>query len=165
MTNTFAFAASPFFASADVYFIWGAPSPEYFRLLTGVLNSPILDFWFAHRGKRKGSLREYYATPLGAIPVPAHRPAPASDIPRLADAAPLDEALPDRVAWSVERGDVGFADAAIARTASELIDLRGRPACLDLRHMARQIIEERRLEGKKSRSGTKVGRGKVHFDD
>lgn len=25
--------------------------------------------------------------------------------------------------------------------------------------------KERRLEGKKSRSGTKVGRGKVHFDD
>jgi hypothetical protein len=35
----------------------------------GLLNSSLLDVWMAHRGKSKGKLREYYATPLRKIPL------------------------------------------------------------------------------------------------
>ncbi|MBY0403202.1 MAG: SAM-dependent methyltransferase, partial [Cyanobacteria bacterium] len=35
----------------------------------GLLNSSLLDVWMAHRGKSKGHLREYYATPLRKLPL------------------------------------------------------------------------------------------------
>lgn len=64
--NTFAYTQSPFYASADVYYITGGP----LKLLLGVLNARVTHFWLYARGKRKGQYLELYAKPLSLIPVP-----------------------------------------------------------------------------------------------
>jgi hypothetical protein len=144
--NTFAYVESPLFASADAYVIGDADPGELVRL-TGLLNSSVADFWFAHRGKRKGSQREYYATPLRTIPVPHPGRSEAAPEPRLADRLPLDEAIVDRVTWAAEKGDWLAVDSAIRRITGAIIDLRTRPATSDLHEIALEIVEERRLEG------------------
>ncbi len=145
--NTFAYSETPAFASADVYFVTGLPDPRHFAWLAGMLNSRILDFWFAHRGKRKGGLREYYATPLKGIPLPQPRLERTEGVRSLAKVAPLDEALAERMAWHASRGDVGPLDHAIARASQAIVDLRSAPSSDDLRQIAMEVIEERRLEG------------------
>jgi len=145
-SNTFELSDSPFFASADVYFVSGLDSRDHLNLLLGVLNSAVLDFWFAHRGKRKGEQREYYATPLREVPVPPLVEWPDDEVASLTERAAIDESLPDRVAWSVARGDLASADRPIARVASELRGVRRRMTGDDLREIALGIIEERRLE-------------------
>lgn len=144
--NTFAFSERPVFASADVYYIAGLPDARHFAWLTGVLNSRILDFWCDHRGKRKGGLREYYATPLKEIPLPRPQLGGGDEVRSLAGAAPLDEGLAERMAWHASRGDVGPVDHAIARASQAIIDLRSNSSSDDLRQIAMEVIEERRLE-------------------
>lgn len=64
--NKFAYCETPFYASADVYYLTKGP----LKLLLGILNSKIMYFWLYSRGKRKGKQLELYAKPLSQIPIP-----------------------------------------------------------------------------------------------
>lgn len=64
--NTFAYTETPFYASADVYYLTQGP----LHYLLGILNSKIVYFWLYNRGKRKGQDLELYAKPLSTIPIP-----------------------------------------------------------------------------------------------
>jgi hypothetical protein len=39
------------------------------KYLLALLNSQVLDFWYTHAGKAKGSMNEYFTTPLRRIPI------------------------------------------------------------------------------------------------
>lgn len=143
--NTFAYIDGPLYASADAYLIWG-PSREELTRLTGVLNSSVTDFWFAHRGKRKGSQREYYATPLRGVPVPHPARMDRAKVCPLVDRAPLDYSLTERVRWAAEKGDWEAADTAIRRVTGAIVQLRTNSTAMDLRGIALEVVEERRLE-------------------
>jgi len=143
--NAFAYVPQPLYASADAYYLWGL-GPDELTRLTGILNSSIADFWFAHRGKRKGNQREYYATPLRGIPVPHPARRESARVARLVDRAPLDYSITERVTWAAEKGDWGAADTAIRRVSHAIIELRLHPTGADLHEIALEVVEERRLE-------------------
>lgn len=67
--NRFAYSESPWFASADVYFLTRPVSGVSLFALLAYLNSDVMLHWFLHCGKRKGKQLELYATPLGNVPV------------------------------------------------------------------------------------------------
>lgn len=91
-----AYTESPWYASADVYYIFTRSDSAGWSLqaLCALLNSPLYTCWWYHRGKRKGGLIELYHQPLTQTPLPEH-----PDIPRLESlfarcaAAPADPAL------------------------------------------------------------------------
>lgn len=69
-TNTFGYNNTPWYASADVYFITN-PKEEYnLKFLLAVLNSNMIYVWLYNRGKRKGEMLELYQEPLSLIPIP-----------------------------------------------------------------------------------------------
>ncbi len=72
--NTFAFAAGPWYASSDVYFISNPKDGISLWYLLGLFNSAPYFAWLSCRGKRKGKLLELYAAPLKALPVPDAAP-------------------------------------------------------------------------------------------
>ncbi len=71
--NVFAYEENDLYGSADLYYISDRESDRYTKdrtlFMTAYLNSPIIYYWLALKGKRKGSMLELYATPLKAIPV------------------------------------------------------------------------------------------------
>ena len=72
--NTFAFAAGPWYASSDVYFISNPKDGFSLWYLLGLFNSAPYFAFLSCRGKRKGNLLELYSAPLKALPVPAAAP-------------------------------------------------------------------------------------------
>jgi len=123
--NRFAFHEGDLFASADVYFLGSsAGSPDELRYYEALLNAAPLDFWFAKRGKRKGRLREYYATPLSALPVVPYEPGMADSgrVRSLLRAPGVDHAvdLVSRARWCRERGDEGALHRAMCTLAEAL---------------------------------------------
>lgn len=72
--NTFAYSNTDFFSSKDLYYItYQAEEPsnirESLKYVLGILNSSAIEFWCLHKLKHKGTVREYYATPLKNIPI------------------------------------------------------------------------------------------------
>jgi hypothetical protein len=74
--NCFAWEPHGWFESSDLTVLTtreGAREDPLYLL--ALLNSALLDFWYARRSKRKGPLREYYSSPLQRVPiVPAPSP-------------------------------------------------------------------------------------------
>ncbi|HHT27663.1 MAG TPA: N-6 DNA methylase [Firmicutes bacterium] len=82
----FAWTEKELFAATDVYFIvvqettpdrWSLPA------LTGILNSSLGWFWFAHRTKAKGEQREFFSRALEQFPLPAEHAARAAERNRM----------------------------------------------------------------------------------
>jgi hypothetical protein len=72
--NRFALSPSGWFAHSDltVQGLKNTPNPtasDYQPWLT-LFNSPLLNCWMHLKGKAKGKIREFYATPLRQIPLP-----------------------------------------------------------------------------------------------
>jgi len=71
--NMFAYSGDEFFSSKDLYYITYESEPrdigESLKYVLAILNSQLLDVWCANNLKRKGGIREYYATPLKSIPI------------------------------------------------------------------------------------------------
>ena len=68
-TNTFGYNNSPWYASADVYFINTADRAVLLKYVLALLNSKLVFAWLYHRGKRKGEMLELYKKPLSEIPI------------------------------------------------------------------------------------------------
>jgi adenine-specific DNA-methyltransferase len=85
--NAFAWAEPGWYEHSDLtILVPRQPQPRPQTLIDlAVLNSSLLDFWMAHRGKLKGVIREYFATPLRAMPLPptSADPALAAQVERL----------------------------------------------------------------------------------
>jgi hypothetical protein len=82
LTPAFAWVDQPLYAATDVYFIINSdeePDRELISLkaLTGILNSSLGCFWFAHRAKPKGEQREFFSKALESFPLPRQ---PCSDV-------------------------------------------------------------------------------------
>jgi adenine-specific DNA-methyltransferase len=69
-TNTFGYNNTPWYASADVYFITQPKDKYSLKFILGVLNSHTVFLWLFNRGKRKGEMLELYQEPLSVIPIP-----------------------------------------------------------------------------------------------
>jgi adenine-specific DNA-methyltransferase len=72
--NRFALSPEGWFAHSDLTVLGLKDTPDasesdYLSWIT-LLNSPLLNAWINFRGKAKGKIREYYATPLRQIPLP-----------------------------------------------------------------------------------------------
>jgi len=68
--NCFAYENSGLYENSDLTVLALRPGiREDLRYFLALLNSSLLDFWYARRSKRKGRQREYYATPLQHIPL------------------------------------------------------------------------------------------------
>lgn len=67
--NTFAYNDTPWYASADVYFILKKSADYSLKYLLGLLNSKLFYYWLYHKGKRKGQTLELYIRPLSEIPI------------------------------------------------------------------------------------------------
>lgn len=68
--NTFGYNESPWYASADVYFITSKEVMNVeLKYLLALLNSKVYYQWLYHRGKRKGEALELYQVPLSEIPI------------------------------------------------------------------------------------------------
>lgn len=68
--NTFSYTSSPWFASADVYYITAKSKEISLKYILALVNSKVYYHWLYHRGKRKGEMLELYQTPLSEIPIP-----------------------------------------------------------------------------------------------
>ena len=68
-TNTFGYSNSPWYASADVYFINPVDRAVSLKYVLALLNSKLVFVWLYHRGKRKGEMLELYQKPLSEIPM------------------------------------------------------------------------------------------------
>jgi type I restriction-modification system DNA methylase subunit len=68
-TNTFGYSDTPWYASADVYFINPVDRAVSLKFILALLNSKLLFVWLYHRGKRKGEMLELYQKPLSEIPI------------------------------------------------------------------------------------------------
>jgi len=67
--NTFGYNETPWYASADVYFITEKDHSVSLKYVLALLNSKLYYLWLYHRGKRKGETLELYQKPLSEIPV------------------------------------------------------------------------------------------------
>lgn len=73
--SAFAYVDEPLYAATDVYFVVSSGTkrnrqPISLRALTGILNSTLGCFWFAHRAKPKGEQREFFSGALESFPLP-----------------------------------------------------------------------------------------------
>ncbi len=85
-SNVFGYNESPWFASADVYFITDARADKgRLKMLLALLNSQLFFLWLYHKGKRKGELLELYQQPLAAVPLPHVSPSMAHALVRRVD--------------------------------------------------------------------------------
>ncbi len=71
----FAWSDRPLYAATDVYFIVRRAASSAgvgvsLLALTGILNSAVAAFWFAHRTKTKKDQHEYFSTVLERFPLP-----------------------------------------------------------------------------------------------
>jgi adenine-specific DNA-methyltransferase len=77
--NRFALAGGDVYENSDLAVLVKRPGVrEGLKYLLALLNSAALDFWCAHRCKRKGKIREYYRTPLQEVPIRRIRFEPAT---------------------------------------------------------------------------------------
>ena len=67
--NTFGYNESPWYASADVYFITEKDKSITLKYVLALLNSKLYYLWLYNRGKRKGETLELYQKPLSEIPI------------------------------------------------------------------------------------------------
>lgn len=69
--NTFAIDEVGHYGASDTYHLTLRPEYEWLDVnyLAGLLNSSLLDWYYAHVGKSKGKVREYFVKPLANIPV------------------------------------------------------------------------------------------------
>jgi adenine-specific DNA-methyltransferase len=67
--NTFAFNDSPWYASADVYYITPKDRSVGLKYVLALLNSKLYFVWLYFKGKRKGEMLELYQKPLSEIPI------------------------------------------------------------------------------------------------
>lgn len=79
---TFAYSNGAFYASSDVYFI--TPQKVSAWYLLALLNARVSGLWFFYKGKRKGSLLEFYSQPLSDFPLPAATPQMQKKLAQLA---------------------------------------------------------------------------------
>ncbi len=85
-SNIFGYNESPWFASADVYFITEAQANKSrLKTLLALLNSKLFFQWLYHKGKRKGELLELYQQPLAAVPLPHISPSLTHSLVRRVD--------------------------------------------------------------------------------
>ncbi len=68
-SNIFGYTESPWYASADVYFITQNNENYSLKYILALLNSKLYYLWLYHRGKRKGETLELYQKPLSEIPI------------------------------------------------------------------------------------------------
>lgn len=68
-SNTFGYNETPWYASADVYFISQKEKSISLKYVLALLNSKLYYLWLYHRGKRKGETLELYQKPLSEIPI------------------------------------------------------------------------------------------------
>lgn len=68
-SNIFGYNESPWFASADVYFITQDNPKINLKYVLSLLNSTLYYVWLYNRGKRKGEYLELYLIPLSEIPI------------------------------------------------------------------------------------------------
>jgi len=68
--NKFAYCDSPWFSSADVYYITSKTDKTPLKAILALLNSRLYFAWLYNRGKRKGEALELYQVPLSEIPIP-----------------------------------------------------------------------------------------------
>lgn len=69
--NGFAYDEHSFYGSTDMYFVSVKSGLKYdLKYILAILNSSVIDFWCRYKIKRKGKLREFFATPLKNIPIP-----------------------------------------------------------------------------------------------
>ena len=68
-SNIFGYNESPWFASADVYFITPDNPNINLKYVLSLLNSTLYYVWLYNRGKRKGEYLELYLIPLSEIPI------------------------------------------------------------------------------------------------
>ena len=68
--NRFALEDSGCYEQSDITIItMGESIKESVKYIIALLNSVTLDFWFEHKSKPKGGMREYFFTPLSQIPI------------------------------------------------------------------------------------------------
>jgi adenine-specific DNA-methyltransferase len=68
--NTFAYDNAMHYGLTDTYIIVPKENCEMnIKYLLALLNSRVLNFWYNHAGKAKGSMNEYFTTPLSKIPI------------------------------------------------------------------------------------------------
>ncbi|MFO8017789.1 MAG: N-6 DNA methylase [Promethearchaeia archaeon] len=66
--NRFALDEKGHFGTSDMYAIVPKSNASILYLL-GILNSKVLNFWYKTAGKLKGKTMEFFATPLGKMPI------------------------------------------------------------------------------------------------
>ena len=68
--NNFVYDESGLFGLSGMYFIaTKAESAISLKYISALLNSKLLDLWYAHKGKRKGKQREYVERPINDISI------------------------------------------------------------------------------------------------
>lgn len=68
--NNVVYDETGLFGLSGMYFIALKPGVSLsLKYIAALLNSKLLDFWYAHKGKRKGTQREYVERPLHEIPL------------------------------------------------------------------------------------------------
>jgi adenine-specific DNA-methyltransferase len=67
--NTFGYNESPWYASADVYFITPKDPSILLKYVLALINSQLYFHWLYNKGKRKGKMLELYQKPLSEIPI------------------------------------------------------------------------------------------------
>jgi type I restriction-modification system DNA methylase subunit len=68
--NTFAYDSEMHYGLTDTYIIVPKDNCKMnIKYLLALLNSQVLNFWYNHAGKSKGSMKEYFTTPLSRIPI------------------------------------------------------------------------------------------------
>jgi adenine-specific DNA-methyltransferase len=68
-SNIFGYNNTPWYASADVYFITQGDDDFNLKFILSLLNSKLYYLWLYTNGKRKGNSLELYKIPLSEIPI------------------------------------------------------------------------------------------------
>jgi len=84
-SNIFGYNESPWYTSADVYFITKKDESIYLKYVLALLNSKLYYVWLYHRGKRKGETLELYQKPLSEIPIKKISPGEQKPFIEIAD--------------------------------------------------------------------------------
>lgn len=103
--NVFAYEEEELHGSADIYYISDRHLDDLRRdrtlFMTAYLNSPIVYYWLALKGKRKGSMLELYATPLKSIPILIYNPNEREHLDIVAQTQSVMSALKEGTTYEV----------------------------------------------------------------
>jgi adenine-specific DNA-methyltransferase len=70
LKNCFGYCSTPWYSSADVYYITNKDNFNIsLKYVIALLNSKLYYYWFFYQGKRKGKMLELYRTPLSEVPI------------------------------------------------------------------------------------------------